>query len=138
LQYGLHDRPGLAVTLGSAFQHVMLGLVTLSFPLLVIEDIFPRSMLPPDQVSTLMITSFLALGVATLLQACRHGGIGSGFLAPAVFTAAYLPPSLAAAHAGRLGLVFGMTIFAGLLEIGLAFLIRRFPKCFPPKLRDSL
>jgi len=116
----------------------MLGLVTLSFPLLVIEDIFPRSMLPPDQVSTLMITSFLALGVATLLQACRHGGIGSGFLAPAVFTAAYLPPSLAAAHAGRLGLVFGMTIFAGLLEIGLAFLIRRFPKCFPPKLRDSL
>jgi hypothetical protein len=67
LQYGLHDRPSPAVTLGSAFQHVMLGLVTLSFPLLVIEDIYPRSMLPPDQVSTLMITSFLALGFATLL-----------------------------------------------------------------------
>ncbi len=134
LQYGLHDRPSLAVTLGSAFQHVMLGLVTLSFPLLVIEDIYPRSMLPPDQVSTLMITSFLALGVATLLQACRFGGIGSGFLAPAVFTAADLPPSLAAAHAGGLGLVFGMTIFAGLLEIGLAFLIRRYPKMFPAEL----
>lgn len=133
LQYGLEDQPKLAITLGSAFQHVLLGLVTLSFPLLVIEDIYPRSMLPADQVSTLMVTSFVALGVATLFQACRFGGIGSGFLAPAVFTAAYLPPSLAAAHAGGLGLVFGMTIFAGLLEIGLAFLIRRYPKLFPPE-----
>lgn len=134
LQYGLEDQPSLSVTLGSAFQHVMLGLVTLSFPMLVIESIYPHSALPPDQASTLMVTSFLALGVATLLQACRFRGIGSGFLAPAVFTAAYLPPSLAAAHAGGLGLVFGMTIFAGLLEIGLAFLIRRFPKIFSPEL----
>jgi len=134
LQFGLDDRPGIWVTLGSAIQHIMLGLVTLTFPLLIINEIYPASMLPPDQVYTLMAASFVALGVATLLQGGLFKGIGSGFLAPAVFTAAYLPSSIEAAQAGGLGLVFGMTIFAGCLEIVLAFVIRRFPQLFPPEM----
>jgi len=133
LQFGLDDRPGIWITLGSAIQHIMLGLVTLSFPLMVINEIYPKSLLPPDQVFTLMAASFVALGVATLLQGGLFKGIGSGFLAPAVFTAAYLPSSIEAAHAGGLGLMFGMTIFAGCLEIVLAFVIRRFPQLFPPE-----
>jgi len=133
LQFGLDDRPGIWVTLGSAIQHIMLGLVTLTFPLLIINEIYPASMLPPDQVYTLMAASFVALGVATLLQGGLFKGIGSGFLAPSVFTAAYLPSSIEAAHAGGLGLVFGMTMFAGCLEIFLAFVIRRFPQLFPPE-----
>jgi len=68
LQFGLDDRPGIWVTLGSAIQHIMLGLVTLTFPLLIINEIYPASILPPDQVYTLMAASFVALGVATLLQ----------------------------------------------------------------------
>ena len=133
LQFGLHDRPNIWVTLGSAIQHVMLGLVTLTFPLMLINEIYPASLLPPDQVYTLMASSFVALGVATLFQAGLVKGIGSGFLAPSVFTAAYLPASIEAAHAGGLGLVFGMTLFAGCLEIALAFVIRRFPQLFPPE-----
>ena len=133
LQFGLHDRPNIWVTLGSAIQHVLLGLVTLTFPLMLINEIYPASLLPPDQVYTLMAASFVALGVATLFQAGLVRGIGSGFLAPAVFTAAYLPASIEAAHAGGLGLVFGMTMFAGCLEIALAFAIRRFPQLFPPE-----
>lgn len=133
LQFGLNDRPKIWVTLGSAIQHVMLGLVTLTFPLTIISEIYPASLLPPDQVYTLMVASFIALGIATLLQAGLVRGIGSGFLAPAVFTAAYLPACIEAAQAGGLGLVFGMTMFAGCLEIALAFVIRRFPQLFPPE-----
>jgi hypothetical protein len=48
LQFGLHDRPNLWVTLGSAVQHVLLGLVTLTFPLTIINEIYPASVLPPD------------------------------------------------------------------------------------------
>jgi xanthine permease XanP len=67
----------------------------------------------------------LALGAATLLQALRLGPVGSGFMCPATFSATYLAPSLLAARAGGLALVFGMTMFAGVLELALAPFLNR-------------
>ena len=56
-------------------------------------------------------TSIAAMGVAciglaigTALQALPHGPVGSGYLAPPVFSAVYLAPSILAAEiGGRLG-----------------------------------
>jgi len=62
----------------------------------------------------------LALAVAALLQALPRGPVGSRFLAPSIFTGVYLAPSLLAAKTGGLPLVWGMTIFAGLVEIALS------------------
>jgi xanthine permease XanP len=49
------------------------------------------------------------------------------------FSVTYLSPSLPAAKMGGLPLVFGMTIFAGVLETALAPLLNRLRAIFPPE-----
>jgi xanthine permease XanP len=74
----------------------------------------------------------IALAIASVLQALRAGPFGSGYLAVPVYSAIYLGPSVMAAKAGGLPAVFGMTIFAGALEIGLSRVLRRLRPLFPP------
>ena len=62
----------------------------------------------------------LALAIAVLLQALPRGPVGSRLLAPSSFTGVYLAPSLLAVKIGGLPLLWGMTIFAGLVEIVLS------------------
>jgi len=131
IQFGVDDRPPAAIALGSAFQHWMLGLASLAFPLLVIDEAKRLGLIDVDQAHTMLIVSYLALGFSTMLQALRGRLVGSGFLIPTVYTAAFLPANLAALQVGGLGAVFGMIIFAGLVEVALAFLVRRFPQLFP-------
>lgn len=59
------------------------------------------------------------------MQALPHGPIGSGFLAPPVFSATYLGPSVMAAELGGLPLVLGMTLFAGAVEVLIGLAINR-------------
>lgn len=118
----------LGVLLLSGVQHVAViapsGLV---FPLLVLRAA-ESSVALQEAVIT---ASLIALGLGSLLLCARGHYFGSGYLAPSVFTAAYLPPSLAAAKSGGMGLVFGMTIFAGLCEILFSFALRRLRPFFP-------
>ena len=75
----------------------------------------------------------LALALAVLLQALPRGPVGSHFLAPSIFTGVYLGPSLLAAKLGGLPLVWGMTIFAGFVEIGLSRVWSRLRAFIPPE-----
>ncbi len=74
----------------------------------------------------------IAIGIMTVLQSLRIGPLGSGFLAPPVVSAIYLPPSLSAAHEGGLALVCGMIVFAGLVEAAFSWALLRLRKVFPP------
>ena len=60
-----------------------------------------------------------------------RGPVGSGYLAPPVFSAIYIGPAVLAANTGGLPAVFAMTIFAGAVEIVLAPLLRRLRTLFP-------
>jgi NCS2 family nucleobase:cation symporter-2 len=108
-------------------QH-LLGLVSFAvFPLLVAQVAnVPKSLLPG-----VFSTAFLTLGVANLLQARRLGPIGTGFLVPSGYTAAYLAPCLIAAKTGGMPLVAGMTIAAGMFEIGFSRVAGRLRALFP-------
>jgi xanthine permease XanP len=75
-------------------------------------------------VNTLGIAC-LGLSIGTALQALPRGPIGSGFLAPPVFSATYLAPSVLAAEVGGMPLVFGLTLFAGVVEVLLALALNR-------------
>jgi NCS2 family nucleobase:cation symporter-2 len=128
--YGLEEAPPAVVTMLCGLQHVGLIATNLVYPLLV----FRVAETPAQAVVDLIGAGMLVLAAATLLQALRVGPLGSGFMSPAVFTATYLGPSLVAAKVGGLPLVFGMTIFAGLLEAALAPLLNRLRPIFPPEI----
>ncbi len=131
-RYELDARPPGAVLLAAVLQHMGLMAVTLVFPLLV-----ARAAGADDALQTRYLQlAMLAMGIATLLQGWggRRFGLprmGSGFLLPAVFTAAYLPAALLAARTGGLEAVAGLTIAAGLTEIVLSRFIGRLRPFLP-------
>ena len=119
----------MLVTVMNGLQNVGVIAINLVYPLLV----FRALNLSIDAVASLLSAGMLVLGVATFLQALRLGPVGSGFMCPATFSATYLAPSLLAARSGGLALVFGMTIFAGMLEAALAPFLNRLRAIFPPE-----
>ncbi|SFK54580.1 solute carrier family 23 protein [Falsiroseomonas stagni] len=126
----LASAPPASVIWPAALQHVGLGAVTLVFPRVVAEAAGADDATLTNYIALAMI----ALGVSTLLQAWGQRGIGSGFLLPAVFTAVYLPPSLVAAQMGGLGAVAGLTLAAGITQVGLSFLVQRLRPYLPTEL----
>jgi xanthine permease XanP len=116
LVYGVEEAPPLLVTLVSAVQHVGVIAIFMVYPLIIAR----QANVPADQIANILRMGALALAVAVLLQALPRGPVGSRFLAPSIFTGVYLGPSLLAAKAGGMPLVWGMTIFAGLVEVALS------------------
>jgi xanthine permease XanP len=128
--YGVDDLPPLGITLLSGLQHVGLMSVNLVYPVLVAHAAGASAATAAAMVSLTLV----ALAVGALLQANAIGSIGSGYLCQPVPTVIYLLPSLLAAKQGGLPLVFGMTITAGLFEMGLARGLQRVRPLFPPEI----
>jgi xanthine permease XanP len=130
LIYGVDDVPPLYIVLLSGLQHVGLVTIFLIYPLLIVKEVGASMTLAANILSLALI----ALGIATFLQGLPKGPVGSGFLCPANHTAIYLAPSLAAVKLGGLPLLFGMTIFAGVVECILSPVLRRIRPLMPPEL----
>lgn len=129
--YGVEDRLPPATLVINAIQHVaIIAPIGLVFPALVAHAAAASA----ELAQAVVAASLLALGVGSILLCMRGRLLGSGFLVPSVFTAAYLPASLAAAEAGGLPLVVGMTIFAGFCEILFSFLLYRFRSLIPAEI----
>jgi NCS2 family nucleobase:cation symporter-2 len=128
--YAVDEAPPLVATFLNGVQHVGLIAIFLVFPLLV----FRVAGLPQLLVANLLAIAMIVLGIGTLLQSLRLGPMGSGYLCPVTFTAAYLSPSLLAMKAGGLPLLFGMTLFAGALEAAFSRLLDRVRPIFPPEI----
>lgn len=129
LVYGTEEQPPLTITVISAVQHVGVLSIFLIYPLIVGR----AAGVPPEEIAAILRLSMLALAVGVMLQALPRGPVGSRFLAPSIFTGVYLAPSLLAAKLGGLPLVWGMTIFAGLVEIGLSRVWSRLRAFIPPE-----
>jgi len=128
--YGLTEAPPPLVTAGNAIQHVGLIAINLVYPLLI----FRLANVPVTGVANLIAIGLMVLGAGTLLQVGRIGPIGTGYLCPAAFTAAYLGPSLLAVKTGGLSLLFGMTLFAGAVEGLFSKLLNRMRPFFPTEI----
>jgi xanthine permease XanP len=113
LEYGVDERPppGHIALLGLQFA------VIISVYLVIIVIIVRAAGVPEDIATSAVSAGMIALAIGTALQALPRGPIGSGFLAPPVFSAIYLGPSILAAQTGGLHAVFAMTVFAGVVEI---------------------
>jgi xanthine permease XanP len=130
LAYGVEEIPPRSVLWLAALQHVAVLGMLMVFPVLVAR----AAGASPTVAAQILSAGVLALGFGTALQALTRGPVGSGYLAPTGFQAVYLGPSLAAAQAGGLPLVFGMTIFAGAVEAALSRIWRHLRPFLPPEM----
>ena len=129
LVYGTADQPPLAITALVGLQHAGVNAIFLLIPLLVCRE----GGLSPAQIVDVLSVAMLLQAAVTAVQAYPIGPIGAGLFCPAIYTAAYLGPSLAALKLGGLSLVFGMTVFAGVLQCALARLLPYLRALFPPE-----
>jgi xanthine permease XanP len=127
LTYAVGDVPPLG-------KLVLLGLqqtLVIAIYLVMVAVVVHAARAPAAVAQSAISLGMLALAIAAVLQALWKGPVGSGYLAPSVISAVYLHPSLTAVTVGGLPLVFGMTGFAGLCEIGLSRLLPRLRAMFP-------
>ena len=127
--YGVDEVPPAGVLWLSGLQHVGLVSIFLLVPVLACRE----AGLPAEKIVDVLSLSMLVMAVGPILQGLRRGPVGSGFLCPPIFAASYLPASLLALKTGGLALMFGMTLFAGLIEIALSRLLRPLRPYLPPE-----
>ncbi len=128
--WGPLDSAPFVLVLVSGLQHFVAATTLLTYPVLLGR----AAGASPETTASLISLTLLAAGAATLLQVYRMGPIGSGYLCWPTATILYLVPSLAAAKIGGLQLALGMMLVAGLIEMGLAPLMRRLRPVFPPEI----
>lgn len=128
--YGVEDLPPRGVLFLSGVQHVGLVAIFLLVPVIAGR----QAGLAPEKIIDVLSLSMLVMAVGPILHALRRGPVGSGYLCPPIFAAAYLPASLLSLKAGGLPLMFGMTIFAGAVEILMSRLMRPLRPFLPPEI----
>jgi len=128
LLYAVDDLPPWPRLLILGMQHAML----LSVNLVLVVIVFRRAGAGDAATLDALSLGMIALAISTVLQSLPKGPVGSGYLAPPIFSAIYIGPAVLAAGTGGLPAVFGMTMFAGLVEIGLASLLHKLRALFPP------
>ena len=128
--YGADEAPPRGVAVLTAIQHVGVMSIFLIYPVLISREAGSS----PETASNLVSIALLVLGIGAALQALNRGPVGAGILCAPVASAVYLVPSLFAARQGGLPLVFGMTVFAGLIEIALSRVLRFVRPLFPPEI----
>lgn len=127
LIYAVDERPPRAVTLFNGVQHAGIIAINLIYPLVI----FNLAGVPPATVTALLSVGFVVLGFGTLLQSWQRSPAGSGYMCPSTFTATYFGASTLAVKAGGLPLLFGMTLFAGLLEAVISRTLSRLRAFLP-------
>lgn len=118
---GVDDTPPPIQLVLLAFQYAFLLCVYLVMVVIVVR----AAGAGPDTARSVVSMAMIASAVGTMLQALHRGPVGSGYLAPPVFSAIYLGPSILAAKAGGLPAVACMTVCAGLFEIVIARFLHR-------------
>ena len=129
LLYGVEETAPAQVRWLSAVQQVAISSIYVIYPLIVARE----AGLGPEQIIAILQLGCIAVGVGVLLQALPRGPVGSRMLAPSSFTGLYLASSLVAVKVGGMPLVWGMTIFAGFVEMALSLVWRRLRAFVPPE-----
>jgi len=126
-EYSVNEVPPIGHLMLSAFQHVLLMVVSIGLPIIFTAQLNET----PEFTASLITFSMLASGIGSIIQALRLPYLGSGYLCPNLCGPSYLSLSLSAAWIGGLPLMRGLTIVAGLIEMFLAPVIQKLKNIFP-------
>jgi len=126
-EYSVNEVPPIGHLLLSAFQHVLIMVVSIGIPIIFAGQLNET----PEFTASLVTFSMLASGIGSIIQALRLPYMGSGYLCPNLCGPSYLSLSLTAAWIGGLPLMRGITIVAGIIEMFLAPVIQKLKSVFP-------
>ncbi len=125
--YGVDDIPPFSALFFLAFQHAVLALVFIVYPLMLVTEANGTQ----HDAEGIVTVSILAMAAGTFLQSLGRKGMGSGFLGVSITSAIYLPVSILAAHTGGLGLAFGMTMLGGIFSALFSRFLKYLRPLFP-------
>jgi NCS2 family nucleobase:cation symporter-2 len=111
-------------------QHVAMLSVELVFPVVVVSMAGGTVEMARDAVSLMMI----AMGVGTILQAWGKGPVGSGYFCAHETGTAYFPAVIMAIQTGGIGLMSGLVLISGLIEMLVSRVIHRLRVLFPSEI----
>ena len=126
-EYSVNEVPPITHLMLSAFQHVLLMVVSIGLPIIFAAQLNET----PEFTASLVTFSMLASGIGSIIQSLRLPYLGSGYLCPNLCGPSYLSLSLSAAWIGGLPLMRGLTIVAGLIEMLLAPIIQKLKSVVP-------
>jgi NCS2 family nucleobase:cation symporter-2 len=127
LIYSVDEKPPALISFANAAQQLTIFAPILVFTMLVMRG----AGIGEVGVAHAVSLTFAICGVAIILQAWPGRWIGSGYLITVAPAAAYIPISISAIKAGGMPLLAGMTMLAGLFEVGCSQIVRRFRAFFP-------
>lgn len=112
----------------AALQHMANAAIFVSYPVLIAK----AAQLDAVQAADFVAMTLLVMALAGVLQSTGVlARVGSGYLCFPSPTIIFLPASLEAAQRGGLPLLMGMLVFAGLIILALAPVMRRLRPMFP-------
>ncbi len=123
--FGINERPPLKYLIALSFQHMLIPLMFLTYPILIARELAQ----PFGVMVNFVSMSILFLGIGTLIQSTRNR-VGSGSLAVHQSSPIYLPAYHAAAQVGGLGLASAFTVIGGLVQIAVGRSLRHISKIF--------
>jgi len=130
ITYGVNDIPPIGSIVPLVMQHVAMLSVELIFPVIVVTMAGGTVDMARDAVSLMMI----AMGIGTILQAWRKGPVGSGYFCAHETGTAYFPAVIATIQAGGIGLMSGMILASGVLQMLFSRLVHRLRVLFPSEI----
>lgn len=133
--YRANQTPPRAILFFSSLQHMLLVLsLGMAMPISIARTVG----LDLTLSASLLAAGLFSMGMTTILQTIPGRFVGSGYQSVSVSDSAALAACLLAAEVGGVPLVFGMTIFSGVLKGILGSFTFRLRKLFPPEVTGTM
>lgn len=133
--YSKDQTPPTSSLFFSSLQHMVVVLsLGLALPIIVARE----SALNVEDSARLLAATLFMMGVISILQSSKIRHLGTGYQSFSVTESSALFACVMAAQLGGIPLVCGMTLFSGLLKIGLSSIIYKIRKFFPPEVTGTM
>ncbi|MBR5123324.1 MAG: hypothetical protein IKU91_07180, partial [Anaerotignum sp.] len=133
--YSAAQTPPPATLILSSLQHMLL---VLSLGMAMPVSIARAAGLDVSLSASLLAAALFSMGFTSILQTMQWRFLGSGYQSLSVGDSAAISACIMAVEIGGIPLLLGMTIFSGVLRLGLGSCIFRLRKLFPPEVTGTM